>query len=140
LNTPKINCKNYYYCNPVEEYSYYDMLGKRLTAELIPSSSISSQNEPRTQLLYDESVHLSREEKLRWCSPVKHFALSRRRSRVQIPAGAFPRLLVFQTFAIISTTATIMTEFYQKAVKKVKILDHKTTANPTGKWVSIVKG
>jgi hypothetical protein len=27
--------------------------------------------------------------KLRWCSPVKHFALSRRRSRVQIPAGAF---------------------------------------------------
>jgi hypothetical protein len=26
---------------------------------------------------------------LRWCSPVKHFALSRRRSRVQIPAGAF---------------------------------------------------
>ena len=26
--------------------------------------------------------------KLRWCSPVKHFALSRRRSRVRIPAGA----------------------------------------------------
>ena len=26
--------------------------------------------------------------RLRWCSPVKHFALSRRRSRVQIPAGA----------------------------------------------------
>jgi hypothetical protein len=48
--------------------------------------------------------------------------------------------LVFQTFSIISTTATIMTEFYQKAVEKVKISDHKTTANPTGKWVSMVKG
>jgi hypothetical protein len=27
-----------------------------------------------------------------WCRPVKHFALSRQRSRVQIPAGA-PRFI-----------------------------------------------
>jgi hypothetical protein len=26
-----------------------------------------------------------------------------------------------------------------KTVKKVKILDHKTTTNPSGKWVSMVK-
>jgi hypothetical protein len=105
-------------CNPVEEHGYDDTLGKRLTAELIASFSTPSQNEPGTQLLYDESAHLSREEKLRWCSPVKHFALSRRRSRVQIPAGAFPRLLIFQTFAIISTTARIMTEFIKKQCKR----------------------
>ena len=41
-----------------------------------------------TQVLYEDqnSVCLLL---LRWCSPVKHFALSRRRSRVQIPAGAY---------------------------------------------------
>src|SRR5207237_6813438 len=50
------------------------------------------------------SCPLLRLSGLRWCSPAKHFALSRRRSRVQIPAGALFDQRMAQKYFLLVTS------------------------------------
>ena len=88
-----INIVHYFYQSCLDyrlEYMLllFELVSSRKRAILLIYSVYCSVNS-KTQIYMKKITQILG---LRWCSLVKHFALSRRRSRVQIPAGAISSL------------------------------------------------